>query len=88
MAWSEDDLLGPENEDWRVPVSELENRQLALSEELRKIGISGALIQNPVDLYYFAGGRQNSTLWVPAEGEVVQVVRRSTRRAKFEARGD
>ena len=88
MAWLEDDLLGPDDEDWRVPVSELENRQSALSEELRRAGLSGALIQNPVDLYYFAGGRQNSTLWVPAEGETVQFVRRSTRRAKFEAGGD
>ena len=88
MAWSEDDLLGPEGEDWRVPVSELERRQTALSTSLRSAGMSGALIQNPVDLYYFAGGRQNASLWIPAEGETVQYVRRSARRAKYEAGGD
>ena len=92
MAWDESDLVGPEGEDWRVPVSELELRQTSLAEALNQSGISGALIQNPVDLYYFAGGRQNSSLYIPAadgggDGPV-QFVRRSVRRAQWEAGGD
>ncbi|MDP6639970.1 MAG: M24 family metallopeptidase [Candidatus Poseidoniaceae archaeon] len=88
MAWSEDVLLSPEGEDWRVPVSELEERQSDLASALAAAGMSGALIQNPVDLYYYAGGRQNATLLVSAEGVVTQFVRRSTRRALHEAGGD
>jgi Xaa-Pro dipeptidase len=88
MSWSEDDLLGPEGEDWRVPVSELANRQAEMAQSLRSAGLSGALIQNPVDLYYFAGGRQNASLWIPAEGQVTQFVRRSERRAYHDAGGD
>ncbi len=88
MSWSEDDLLGPEGEDWRVPVSELANRQAEMAQSLRSAGLSGALIQNPVDLYYFAGGRQNASLWIPAEGQVTQFVRRSERRAHHDAGGD
>ena len=88
MSWSEDDLLGPEGEDWRVPVSELVNRQAAMAQSLGAAGQTGALIQNPVDLYYFAGGRQNASLWIPAEGQVTQFVRRSERRARYDAGGD
>ena len=90
MDWSEDDLCGPDGEDWRVPVSELEYRQNALSSSLRDAGLTGALIQNPVDLYYFAGGRQNASLFISADEDIspVQYVRRSLRRAKFEAGGD
>jgi Xaa-Pro aminopeptidase len=88
MAWSEDDLLGPEGQDWRVPVSELADRQDAMAKSLRSAGLSGALIHNPVDLYYFAGGRQNASLWIPAEGQVTQFVRRSVRRANHDGGGD
>jgi Xaa-Pro dipeptidase len=90
MAWSEDDLRGPDGEDWRVPVAELQYRQKALSSALIEAGLSGALIQNPVDLYYFAGGRQNASLFIPADEDVrpVQYVRRSLRRAKWEAGAD
>ena len=56
-------LVGPEGEDWRVPVSELEARQKELASRLREKGLEAALIQTPVDLYYYAGGRQNASLW-------------------------
>ena len=56
------------------------------------------MIQNPVDLYYYAGGRQNGAVFVPAAnsnasihqgGEGVRFfVRRSMCRAEFEAGGD
>ena len=50
--WSIDELHGPEGEDWRVPVSELESRITELSSNLAEAGIEAALIQSPVDLYY------------------------------------
>ena len=63
-GWDEEYLAGPEGQDWRVPVSELEARQNQLGELLAEAGISGAFIQHPVDLYYFSGGRQNASMSV------------------------
>ena len=94
----EEGLLGPEGEDWRVPVSELTARLDQLSKNLAAEGLDGALIQTPVDLYYYCGGRQNGTLFVPAYGTDASIsgggngsvffVRRSISRAKYEAGGD
>ena len=80
-------LVGPEGEDWRVPVSELESRQNDLASRLSKEGLEAALIQTPVDLYYYAGGRQNASLLVTAEGDSRLFVRRSLSRAKHESGG-
>ena len=89
--WDTTVLSGPEGEDWRVPVSELEDRLERLARALRVAALPGALIQHPVDLYYFAGGRQDGSLFVPAEGTEgggpVFFVRRSLERARFEAGG-
>ena len=97
-SWSSDDLVGPDGEDWRVPVSELESRIQELSNRLNDAKIPGVLIQNPVDLYYYAGGRQNGALFVPASNSQASIeqggkgatffVRRSVSRAKFEAGGN
>ena len=97
-SWSTDDLVGPDGEDWRVPVSELESRIQELSNRLNDAKIPGVLIQNPVDLYYYAGGRQNGALFIPASNSQASIeqggkgatffVRRSVSRAKFEAGGD
>lgn len=97
-TWSQADIVGPEGEDWRVPVSELEARLERLSQLLAENGIGAAIIQHPVDLYYYAGGRQNGSLFVPAIGSGASremggegatfFVRRSLRRAIFEAGGD
>ena len=94
----ETEVLGPEGQDWRVPVSELEHRIEVLSKSLKENNIPGVFIQHPVDLYYFSGGRQNSTLFVPARGSKaskenggdgpVLMVRRSLSRAKYEAGED
>ncbi len=90
--------LGPEGEDWRVPVNELEARQTTFAETLAEHGHPGALIQHPIDLYYFTGGRQDSTFFIPAKGAPGSVeaggdgptafVRRSLRRAMYEAGED
>ena len=90
-GWNEADLAGPDGEDWRVPVSELAARQQRLGELLAEAGISGAFIQHPVDLYYYAGGRQNASMYIPALGSEnsrsVLFVRRSLQRALFEGGG-
>ena len=90
--WDSTVLAGPGGEDWRVPVSELEARLERLAQALRVAALPGALIQHPVDLYYFAGGRQDGSLFVPAEGTEgdgpVFFVRRSLERARFEAGGE
>ncbi len=97
-GWDTGDLTGPDGQDWRVPVSELIQRQETLALHLKSAGLAGVFIQHPVDLYYFAGGRQNATLFVPAHGAggsneaggngSVLFVRRSFKRAIFEAGGD
>ena len=81
-------LVGPEGEDWRVPVSELGSRQSKLQSLLQENNLAGALIQAPVDLYYYTGGRQNASFFVPAEGECRLFVRRSLSRAIHESGGD
>jgi len=96
-SWSTDELRGPDDEDWRVPVSELEERLDNLSKRLMKANLKAALIQNPVDLYYYAGGRQNGALLIPAADSLAHVsqggcgpkfyVRRSIKRAEFESGG-
>jgi Xaa-Pro aminopeptidase len=94
-SWTESGIQGPDGEDWRVPVSELEARLELLSIALQDNSLPGVFIQHPVDLYYFAGGRQNATLFVPAKGSEASIegggngpvlfVRRSISRAKYEA---
>ena len=81
-------LVYPEGEDWRVPVSEMEARQNLLAKLLQENDIEAALVQNPVDLYYYSGGRQNASLLVKANGESRLFVRRSLSRAKFESGED
>ena len=91
MNWDAGRLSGPDGEDWRVPVSELEARQVRLSEALSEAGHESVLIDDPVELYWLTGGRQSSILLVGAENssiETVHWVRRSLDRAKFEAGGD
>ena len=60
-------------------------RVARLQGELRQKGIDAALIIYPIDIYYFAGTRQNSVLYVPAAGEPMLLVRKSLTRARLEA---
>ena len=52
---------------------------------LKEKGLDGSLFIFPIDVYYYAGTRQNSTLWMPAEGEPMLLVRKSYLRAKEES---
>jgi Xaa-Pro aminopeptidase len=65
--------------------SEVASRILALKVGLREQSLDGALFAYPIDVYYFSGTRQNATLWIPAEGEPVLLVRKSFTRAKNES---
>ena len=91
MEWDVSDLTGPDEEDWRVPVSELENRQSRLSSRLAVEGIESVLIEDPVELYWLTGSRQNSAFIIGAKGSEIESslwVRRSISRARFEGGQD
>ena len=68
-----------------TPPEEIERRinalQLSLKNERREAAL---LIQN-VDLYYFTGTMQDAALFVPAHGEPILMVRKSTERARNES---
>ncbi|HIM64084.1 MAG TPA: hypothetical protein EYM40_01020, partial [Candidatus Poseidoniales archaeon] len=90
MSWDAGRLTGPDGEDWRVPASELAERQGRLSAALAETGRESVLVDDPVELYWLTGGRQNSLLLVGADGSGIQRtqwVRRSLKRARFEAGG-
>ena len=52
---------------------------------LARAGLDGALFIFPIDVYYFSGTRQNSTLWIPVSGEPLLLVRKSLYRAQKES---
>ncbi len=56
---------------------ESEQRIIRLQKALNKMELDGALFVYPIDVYYFTGTRQNSTLWVPTEGNPMLLVRKS-----------
>jgi len=55
-----------------------------LQAQLQQREPDGALLAYPIDIYYFAGTRQNALLWVPAAGEPTLLVRKSLARARQE----
>ena len=83
-------ISGPDGDDWRVPVTELQERQRGLAKSLADHGMESALIDDPVELYWLTGGRQNGILLIGADGTGIDTthwVRRSLRRALFESGG-
>jgi Xaa-Pro aminopeptidase len=58
---------------------------IRLQQSLRTMGIDGALVVYPIDVYYFSGTRQNAALWVPAAGNPSLLVRKSITRAGRES---
>ena len=65
-----------------ISLAELQQRTTAMQKLIQEKGLDGALFIFPIDVYYFSGTRQNSTLWIPAEGEPLLLVRKSFSRAK------
>ena len=87
MAWDAERLTGPDGEDWRVPVSELKSVAIDFRQHSQN-PFESALIDDPVELYWLTGGRQNGMILIGAEGSDVENthwVRKSIRRAKFES---
>tara|TARA_Y100000589_G_scaffold327477_2_gene369384 strand:- start:33402 stop:34646 length:1245 start_codon:yes stop_codon:yes gene_type:complete len=81
---------GPEDRDWRVPISELEARRERLSEALLGLDVECVIIEDPVELYWLTGGRQNGMLVIGAKDSEVETthwVRKSLSRAKWESGG-
>jgi Xaa-Pro aminopeptidase len=68
-----------------VPAAELAARLAGLQAALAARGLDAALLQQNADLYYFAGTVQQSSLYVPAEGEATLFVRKVLERARLES---
>ncbi|MEI6205824.1 MAG: Xaa-Pro peptidase family protein [Desulfuromonadales bacterium] len=68
-----------------ITLTESLQRTTAMQKLLEEKGLDGALLIFPIDVYYFTGTRQNSTLWIPAEGDPILLVRKSYVRAKEES---
>lgn len=60
-------------------------RITTMQAQLQSKGLDGALLIFPIDVYYFSGTRQNATLWIPADGQPILMVRKSLARAKAES---
>ena len=65
--------------------AEAMQRVTTMQAQLQARRIDGALFIFPIDVYYFSGTRQNSTLWMPATGEPTLMVRKSLARAQVES---
>jgi len=68
-----------------TPKTELDQRVDNLKSYLRKNNIDAALILQPIDLFYFAGTIQKANLYVPATGDPILMVHKSTERARVES---
>jgi Xaa-Pro aminopeptidase len=64
---------------------ESQQRVEQLQKKLKSKGVQAALLLLPIDIYYFAGTRQNAALWIPADGNPLLLVRKSFVRAKEES---
>lgn len=68
-----------------ITIDESRRRISAMQALIQEQQLDGALFIFPIDVYYFTGTRQNSTLWIPADGEPMLLVRKSFVRAKEES---
>ncbi|NTW52507.1 MAG: aminopeptidase P family protein [Chlorobiaceae bacterium] len=68
-----------------LTANELQQRVSRMQEMLTGKGVQAALLLMPVDIYYFTGTRQNSALWIPADGQPMLLVRKSLSRARQES---
>lgn len=68
-----------------TPSSELRQRVEKLQSILAEKNIDAALILQRVDLFYFSGTIQQGNLYIPAQGEPLLMVNKSTERARAES---
>jgi Xaa-Pro dipeptidase len=71
--------------DANTPAEEINIRIDRLQAALREEALDGALILQPVDLFYFSGTIQQSHLYVPADGPALLMTRKSFERAEAES---
>jgi Xaa-Pro aminopeptidase len=64
-----------------VPAQEISQRGSRLQHRLQEGPLDGALILDPLNMYYYTGTMQQGVVFVPTEGEPVFLVRRSYERA-------
>ncbi|MCL2790267.1 MAG: Xaa-Pro peptidase family protein [Desulfobulbus sp.] len=67
-----------------VPASEIAQRIARLQCRLQAKSVDGALIFDPLNMYYYTGTIQQGIVFVPTEGEPAFLVRRSYERAQLE----
>jgi len=67
-----------------VPAREISLRVSRLQNRLQEGPADGALILDPLNMYYYTGTMQQGVFFVPTEGEPVFLVRRSYERALLE----
>jgi Xaa-Pro aminopeptidase len=67
-----------------VPPQEIFARISRFQNELSKASLSGAIILDKINMFYFTGTIQKAALFVPAQGEPVFFIRRSLERAEKE----
>ncbi len=68
-----------------IEKEEIYSRINRFQKYLKDLDISGALILQNVDRFYFSGTLQNSTLFIPAEGEAILIVHKAIDRAVKES---
>jgi len=68
-----------------TPKSELDFRINKLQDHLRQHDIDAALILQRVDLFYFSGTFQQGSLYLPADGDPILMINKSTGRARAES---
>lgn len=68
-----------------TPPEEIAARVARLQGLLGERHLEGALLCQPVDLFYFSGTAQNGSLWIPSKGRPVLWVQRSLERAQQES---
>lgn len=68
-----------------VPATEISARVATFQQRLFEADLDGAVILDGVNLFYFAGTRQQGLLFIPQRGRPVFFVRRSLERARQES---
>lgn len=68
-----------------TPKAELDLRINKLRDYLRQHDIDAALVLQRVDLFYFSGTFQQGSLYLPADGDPILMVHKSTERARAES---
>lgn len=68
-----------------VPAGEISHRISRLQQRLNEQAVDGALILDPVNMFYYTGTMQQGVVFVPTAGEPVFLVRRSLERAQLES---